>query len=259
MGAVALSADEARLADGRVARLLFIAAPRDPLAGPKPEHGAEAETAGRASLQELIDTATAARFAPAEVARGAPAMIDRHGRALGRLIVRLASGGWIDAAEALVRQGAARFSTAHAPLKPSTELAVCALAIRAAEAEARAAKRGMFANRAFAARAATAEDLTANAGAIVVVEGRVVSLGQAGRTTYVNFGDAFVRDFTAWLSDKERAAWLKVGVDVAKWPGQWVRLRGPLGARDGGSMRLVDPMQAEMIAPREDVEAGDSK
>jgi endonuclease YncB( thermonuclease family) len=253
-GAVALGGDEVLLSDGRVIRLVMIAAPRDPLAGPRPDIATLAM--GETALARLIKMAEAVRFVPVDPARGAAPLLDRHGRAFGRLLVKTGDT-WIDAAESLVRQGAARFSPAHAPSRPPVDLTACALAIRAAEGEARAARRGMFGDAAFAARAATAPDLTASAGAVTVVEGRVVSLGQAGRTTYVNFGDQFTRDFTAWLSDKDRAAWLKTGVDVAVWRGQWVRLRGVLGARDGGSMRLVDPSQAELIAPPPADEAAD--
>lgn len=246
-----VAGDEVQLADGRTVRLADVAAARDPLAGPRPPDHAAAVS--RAALVELLGSAQAVRFvpiAPARIAATAATTLDRYGRVVGRLIVLSAAPTtgpdqpvltWADVAVALAGRGVVRYQPVAA------WRSACFAAVRAADGAARAAGAGLMATPAYATRDAGAPDLTQSAGAAVAVEGRVVSLGHAGRTTYVNFGDDFARDFTAWLSDKDRQAWLSAGVDVATWPGQRVRLYGILTPRDGGSMRLTDAGQVERL------------
>src|SRR6266571_2762914 len=83
--------------------------------------------------------------------------------------------------KALLRRGEALVSTEMAHKDCAAELA-------AAEADARQAKRGTWADPAAIKNAESPGDILAGIGRFTVVEGRVLSVRQAGATTYLNFG-----------------------------------------------------------------------
>ena len=64
----------------------------------------------------------------------------------------------------------------------------CAAELAAAEAAARQARRGIWANRTAIKNAESPGDILARIGQFTVVEGKVLSVRQAGATTYINFG-----------------------------------------------------------------------
>ena len=63
----------------------------------------------------------------------------------------------------------------------------CAAALLAAEASAREAKRGIWADPAVIKNAESPGDILVGIGRIMLVEGKVLSVRQAGATTYLNF------------------------------------------------------------------------
>src|SRR5207253_9470299 len=76
----------------------------------------------------------------------------------------------------------------------------CAAVLTAAEAEARQAKRGTWADPSAIKNAESPGDILAEIGRFMVVEGRVLSVRQAGATTYLNFGRNWTRGFAATIS-----------------------------------------------------------
>ena len=76
----------------------------------------------------------------------------------------------------------------------------CATALMAAEAEARTAKKGTWATSNVIKNAESAADILAGIGRFMLVEGRVLSVRQAGTMTYLNFGRNWTRDFAATIS-----------------------------------------------------------
>ena len=76
----------------------------------------------------------------------------------------------------------------------------CAAALAAAEATARDAKWGIWADPSAIKNAESPGDILAGIGHFTVVEGRVLSVRQAGATTYLNFGRNWTRDFAATIS-----------------------------------------------------------
>jgi endonuclease YncB( thermonuclease family) len=64
----------------------------------------------------------------------------------------------------------------------------CAANLRAAEAEARRARRGIWSRAGVIKNAESSGDILAGIGQFSVVEGTVLSVRQAGATTYINFG-----------------------------------------------------------------------
>src|SRR5882757_10734589 len=82
----------------------------------------------------------------------------------------------------------------------------CAAALLAAEAEARRAKRGIWADPAAIKNAESPGDILAGIGRFTVVEGKVLSVRQAGATTYLNFGRNWTRDFAVTIPRRMIAA-----------------------------------------------------
>src|ERR1700722_15073368 len=76
----------------------------------------------------------------------------------------------------------------------------CAAALFAAEASAREVKRGIWADPAVIKNTESPGDILAGIGRYMLVEGKVLSVRQAGATTYLNFGRNWTRDFAVTIS-----------------------------------------------------------
>ena len=76
----------------------------------------------------------------------------------------------------------------------------CAAVLTAAEATARQAGRGIWADPAAIKNTESPGDILAGIGRFTVVEGKVLSVRQAGATTYLNFGRNWTRDFAVTIS-----------------------------------------------------------
>ncbi|MBT9291149.1 hypothetical protein [Prosthecodimorpha staleyi] len=214
--------------------------------------GPEGDPAGLAAGAGMTaDAAPVERAARAELARlveGRDLLlhggrIDRHGRTIAQA-ADAATGQGIAAALAAV--GAVRVMPAGRGGGAGQDGA-CIRHLIAAEATARAAGRGLWAEPAFAVRRADDPALAAAAGSYVLVEGKVLSTGRSGPRHYLNFGTDFRSDFTAVIDDKDTARFTRAGVGPAALKGRVVRLRGWLDDRDGGFMRLGLPEEIEWV------------
>ena len=76
----------------------------------------------------------------------------------------------------------------------------CAASLFAAEAEARAGQTRHLGDPAVIKNAESPGDILAGIGRFTVVEGKVLSVRQAGATTYLNFGRNWTRDFAVTIS-----------------------------------------------------------
>ncbi len=76
----------------------------------------------------------------------------------------------------------------------------CAAVLMEAEAAARQAKRGVWADPAVIKNTESTGDILAGIGQFMLVEGKVLSVRQAGATTYLNFGRNWTRDFAVTIS-----------------------------------------------------------
>jgi endonuclease YncB( thermonuclease family) len=75
----------------------------------------------------------------------------------------------------------------------------CAATLLAAEAAAREAKRGIWADPAAIKNTESPGGILAGIGRFTLVEGKVLSVRQAGATTYLNFGRNWTRDFAVTI------------------------------------------------------------
>jgi len=107
----------------------------------------------------------------------------------------------------------------------------CAATLLAAEAEARRAKRGTWVDPAAIKSAESPGDILAGIGRFTLVEGRVLSVRQAGATTYLNFGRNWTRDFAVTISRRAAAAHEVAGIRLKSLENRRIRVRGWVEAR----------------------------
>ena len=116
----------------------------------------------------------------------------------------------------------------------------CASVLMAAEAEARQGRRGTWADPAAIKNAESPGDILAGIGRFTVVEGRVLSVRQAGATTYLSFGRSWTRGFAATISRRMVAAFeAATGTGVKSFENRRIRVRGFVEARGGPRIELL--------------------
>lgn len=164
----------------------------------------------------------------AEVAGSASAAADRWGRRRARLL--LAQGG-ADLAGQLVGEGLAM-------VDPGEEDDLCRPSLLATEDEARAAGRGIWAREAPLA-AKDPEAIAERAGRFAVIEGRIVSVGERARWTYLNFGRDFARDFAVSIPRRRWDRMKREGLSASALTGRRVRVRGIVEMRRAPGMEIA--------------------
>lgn len=121
-------------------------------------------------------------------------------------------------------------------------------ALFAAEARARQAGAGAWADGTFQVFDPAPDRLAQRLDGPVMVEGRIVSTGEGrnGRL-YLNFGLDWRGDFTLSASRDRRAAFEAAGVTLSELDGAVVRARGWLYAENGPMIALTHPAQLEIL------------
>lgn len=210
-----------QLEDGTIVRLAAIQAPN--LAQNSSEKDEPLAQQALAALQRLALDKTV-RLEP--VGKG----VDRRGRVVAMVYE---GDAWLQ--EALLREGMAWVYTfddsrAYAP------------ALLAAEHEAEAAQRGVWAEEAYAVLPAV--KAAEHMGEFRLVEGKVTEVAERRGKYYVNFGGDWKTDFTL-LIEKSAVrnfdiAWLNT------LAGKTVRARGWLFSMHGPAIELTHPEQLEV-------------
>jgi endonuclease YncB( thermonuclease family) len=217
--AAIIDARSFRLDDGREVRLAGI----EPVA-------AEKTGANRTA-------ALAAIIAGREVTlRGQDDAPDRYGRQPAFVFL---DGADTSVQNQLLEQGDALVSTAVTDKE-------CALSLTAAEAVARQARRGTWANPAAIKAAESHGDILAMIGQFTVVEGKVLSVRQAGATTYLNFGRNWTRDFAVTISRRMISAFGAAGIDLKSLENRRIRVRGWVEMRGGPRIDVLRVGQIEL-------------
>jgi endonuclease YncB( thermonuclease family) len=218
--AAVVDARSFRLEDGREVRLAGI----EPAAGEKTNANRAAALAAIVAGREV--TLSGEDDAP-----------DRYGRQPA-LVFLAPSGDLVQGL--LLAQGEALVSTTVTDKD-------CAAVLTAAEAEARQAKRGTWANPAVIKNAESPGDILAGIGRFTVVEGKVLSVRQAGTTTYLNFGRNWTRDFAVTISRRMLAAFESAGIVLKSLENRRIRVRGFIEARGGPRIDLLRVGQIELL------------
>jgi endonuclease YncB( thermonuclease family) len=168
--------------------------------------------------------------------RGETDAPDRYGRQPALVFVDQAA---TSVQHQLLAQGAALVSSAIADK-------ACAAELLAAEAVARRTRRGIWADSAAIKNAESPGDILARIGQFTVVEGKVLSVRQAGATTYINFGRRWTRDFAVTISRRVMPAFEAAGISLKSLENKRIRVRGWIEARGGPRIEAAQAGQIEM-------------
>ncbi|MCA6124638.1 thermonuclease family protein [Bradyrhizobium sp. WSM 1704] len=169
--------------------------------------------------------------------RGGDDAPDRYGRQPAYVFL---AGSETTVQSELLRQGLALVSSEIADKD-------CATALMAAEAEARQARSGTWSGSAVIKNAESPGDILAGIGRFMVVEGRVLSVRQAGSVTYLNFGRNWTRDFAATISGRIVPAFEAAGLAPKSLENRRIRVRGWVEARRGPRIELLRVGQLELL------------
>jgi endonuclease YncB( thermonuclease family) len=167
---------------------------------------------------------------------------DRWGRLGGRLFLAGAeSAGLPSLAQALVEAG-------HARVDPAGEVRACLDALYGAEARARATRRGLWGDPAYAVLEASAPDSFAGrVGEVVVLQGVVASFGASRGRTYLNLGAGGRGAPALSLSRAQVRAFERIGQSPAALVGRTIRVRGLLDMRPGPRIQIAGPEAVELV------------
>jgi endonuclease YncB( thermonuclease family) len=217
-----------RLADGRDVIL----------AGIEPAASSDSKTIQTAALSAII--------AGHDVTlSGNDDMPDRYGRQPAFVFV--------DSSEIPV-QGSSQASVQAQLLAQGTALVAatvtdkdCAATLAAAEATARDAKRGIWANPTVIKNTESPGDILSGIGRFMLVEGKVLSVRQAGATTYLNFGRNWTRDFAVTIPKRMIPVFEGAGIVLKSLENRRIRVRGWIEARGGPRIEALRVGQIELL------------
>jgi endonuclease YncB( thermonuclease family) len=224
------------LDDGRAVRLMDVIGPKRARGGPASDARAQMETElsglvlGKKILLQLDKRQR-----------------DRYGRLVAQIMVETgAEPLWLQGK--LVEDGLARVISL-----PDNRL--CIAELLAKEDDARRAQTGLWKSGFFAVRPAEAEDLLFKlAQSYEIVEGEVRNVTELKGAYYINFGQNWRRDFTAYVSAKSAALFSGAEksegqhpIDIAQLKGRHIRVRGWLKNFNGPSMTVTHPEQIEIL------------
>ncbi len=173
---------------------------------------------------------------PVRVREVAPS--DRWGRTSAE--IEIAGAAPIDLAELLVSEGLAVVDPGHRDI-------LCRPNLLGAEDAARRNRVGLWREGTWPIQATATDYLAGLAGAFVIVEGRVVSVGERRERTYLNFGRDWSRDFNATIPRRSWEALKARGVTAASLTRRTVRVRGILEARRAPTLDLAVPDMLEVV------------
>ena len=213
-----------RLEDGRDVRLagIELVFPEKPDAGP-----AQALTAMLAGHDVRLD--------------GEDDVPDRYGRQLA-FVWRLPDETLVQ--RELLAQGEA---VASADVSDKD----CAATLLAAEATAREAKRGIWADPAAIKNTESPGDILTGIGRFALIEGEVLSVRQAGAITYLNFGRNWTRDFAVTIPRRALANLAAAGLVLKSLENKRIRVRGFVEARTGPRIEVLRAGQIELIRDKD--------
>jgi hypothetical protein len=123
----------------------------------------------------------------------------------------------------------------------------CAALLAAAEATGRDGKQGTWADPAAIKNPESPGDILAGMGRFTVVEGKVLSVRQAGATTYLNFGRNWTRDFAVIISRRMLPAFEAAGIVLKSLENRRIRVRGWVESRAGPRIEALHVGQIEVL------------
>jgi endonuclease YncB( thermonuclease family) len=174
---------------------------------------------------------------------------DRYGRLLAHaFLVRDRQRAWVQG-ELLLR--------GHARAYALPQSSACLAELMQYEAVARATRRGVWSEAAYAERAAyRTRELMRYRGTYQLVAGRVARVAEVNGRTYLNFGADWRDDFTVGIAPTVLRAAAGWAGSLQGWAGRNVRVRGWIERRNGPYIELSVPEQIELLEGTEGGLAG---
>ena len=123
----------------------------------------------------------------------------------------------------------------------------CAAVLVAAEAAARQAKRGIWNDPSAIKNTESPGDILAGIGRFALVEGKILSVRQAGATTYLNFGRNWTRDFAVTIPRRVLPVFEAAGIVPKSLENRRIRVRGFVEARGGPRIEVLRVEQIELL------------
>lgn len=224
-----IDGDTVMLADGRQVRLVGIQAPKLALGRPNFQDWPLADEARDHLAALVMDRPVTLAFG------GLPE--DRHGRLLAHLVRD--DGLWVQGA--LLNGGMARvYSFADNRTAVADMLAL--------EETARSAGIGIWGLPYYSIRSAT-EPLDSDVDSFQLIEGQVVDAARVRGRIFLNFGADYRTDFTVTVAPGDARDIAASDDDLSDFEGQWIRVRGWVGSRNGPQVEADHPEQIEIIQP----------
>ncbi len=123
----------------------------------------------------------------------------------------------------------------------------CAAALMASETVARRQKKGNWADPSAIKNTESSDDILAGIGRFTVVEGKVLSVRQAGATTYLNFGRNWTRGFAVTISKRMLPAFESAGIALKPLENRRIRVRGWVEGNTGPRIDVLRVGQVELL------------
>jgi endonuclease YncB( thermonuclease family) len=152
---------------------------------------------------------------------------------------------WLLPSETFVQ--AELLAQGEAVVSPDVANGECAATLLAVEAAARDAKRGIWAEPSAIKNAQSTGAILAGIGRFTLVEGKVLSVRQAGATTYLNFGQNWTRDFAVTIPRRALGVFEAAGLVPKSLEGKRIRVRGFVDARRGPRIEVLQTGQIELL------------
>jgi len=175
--------------------------------------------------------------------------LDRWGRSPAAIFLVTGEG----ADSRVISLGAALLDAGDARFRPDPRAASCAAAYRAAEAQARRAGRGVWADPAFRpidANSPSAGAFLLRRKGFTLVSGVVRSTGESRNgASYLNFGEKRIEDFSVVISRRNLSMFVKAGLTPRSLVGRRVLVRGLIETGFGPRMEIATPDEMEFIDP----------
>jgi len=202
------------------------------------QDGREVRLAGIEPVSSEIAPALAAMLADRDVKlRGEDDAPDRYGRQSAFVLLAASE---TSVQEELLKRGEALVSATVTDKG-------CAAALAAAEAAARQAKLGVWGDPSAIKNSESPGDILAGIGRFTLVEGKVLSVRQAGATTYLNFGRNWTRDFAVTISRRVLPVLEAAGLVPKSLENRRIRVRGYVEARGGPRIEVLRTGQIELV------------
>ncbi len=219
--------DTLTLDNGVVVRLAGIQAPKPPLRRPGFKEWPLAEEALKALRRITQNRAVQMGFGGAKQ--------DRHRRTLAHLY-RQPDGLWVQGE--MLRLGMARVYSFSDNRALVTEML-------ALEQEARAARRGIWADDFYAVR--SPERLDGLEDSFQLVQGKVHKIAKISDYVFLNFGADYKTDFSVVIERRDWPRFAAAALDPHAYAGRTVRVRGWLEHWNGPMLRISHPEQIEVL------------